>query len=79
MPQGLLKYHGTARASLIAGSLSYRGPQTGVERGVCEIGDRVTDDPRMTAAVPVKPAKPYHLDDPFRRHGDDPLDGTDPT
>ena len=33
----------------------------------------------MTAAVPVKPAKPYHLDDPFRRHGDDPLDGTDPT
>ena len=29
--------------------------------------------------VPVKPPKPHHLDEPFRGHGDDPLDRTDPT
>jgi hypothetical protein len=32
------------------------GPQTSIECGVCEIGDRVTDDLRMTAAVSSQPS-----------------------
>ena len=56
------------------------GPQTGIERGARKTGDRVSNNPRMAAAAPVKPAERDQFGDCLRRCGDDdPFDGTKPT